>query len=95
MLPVSLDCSFLISPSVVSRLATVSLDCPFLIAPSVVSRLFTVSLDCPFLIAPLVFSYVSFTTNILRKRRNFDEVFVILLIRYTKRKNVQMVLKFK
>ena len=48
MLPVSLDCPFLIIPSVFS----VSLDCPFLIIPSV----FSVSLDCPFLITPSVFS---------------------------------------
>jgi hypothetical protein len=50
MLPVSLDCPFLIIPSVFS----VSLDCPFLITPSV----FSVSLDCPFLITLSVFSYV-------------------------------------
>ena len=50
MLPVSLDCPFLITPSVFS----VSLDCPFLIIPSV----FSVSLDCPFLITLSVFSYV-------------------------------------
>ena len=44
MLPVSLDCSFLIASSV-------SLDCSFLIASSV-------SLDCSFLTASSVFSNV-------------------------------------
>ena len=49
----SLDCPFLIAPSVFSNVfITVSLDCPFLIAPSVFSNVFiTMSLDCPFLIA--------------------------------------------
>ena len=56
MLSISLDCPFLIAPSVVSNVyLSVSLDCPFLIAPSVVSNVYlSVSLDCPFLIAPSV-----------------------------------------
>ena len=76
MLPVSLDCPFLIAPSVFSNVYSrlvypmlpVSLNCPFLIAPSVFSNFYCrlvclmlpVSLDCPFLIAPAVFSNVYF-----------------------------------
>ena len=67
MLPVSLDCPFLIAPSVFSNIVypmlPVSLDFPFLIAPSVFSNIvypmLPVSLDCPFLIAPSVFSTLS------------------------------------
>ena len=60
MFPVSLDCLFLIAPSVFSNVyLPVSLDCLFLIAPSVFSNVYLpVSLDCPFLIAPSVFSNV-------------------------------------
>ena len=63
MLPVSLDCQFLIAPSVFSNVyLSVSLDCQFLIAPSVFSNVYlSVSLDCQFLIAPSVFSNVSLT----------------------------------
>jgi hypothetical protein len=40
-LPVSLDCPFLIAPSVFSNVyLSVSLDCPFLIAPSVFSNVY-------------------------------------------------------
>jgi hypothetical protein len=43
MLPVSLDCPFLIAPSVFSNIVysmlPVSLDCPFFIAPSVFSNI--------------------------------------------------------
>jgi hypothetical protein len=45
MLPVSLDCSFLIAPSVFSNV--------YLVYP-----MLPVSLDCPLLIAPMVFSNV-------------------------------------
>jgi hypothetical protein len=47
-LSVSLDCSFLIAPSVFSNVyLSVSLDCSFLIAPSVFSNVYlSVSLDC-------------------------------------------------
>jgi hypothetical protein len=65
MLPVSLDCQFLIAPAC---LLPVSLDCPFLIALRVASFsglsildcpfVLPVSLDCPFLIAPSVFTHV-------------------------------------
>jgi hypothetical protein len=60
LLPVSLDCPFLIDPSVFSNVyLPVSLDCPFLIAPSVFSNVYLpVSLECPFLITPSVFSNV-------------------------------------
>ena len=41
MLPVSLDCSYLIAPSVFSNVyLLVSLDCPYLIAPSVFSNVY-------------------------------------------------------
>ena len=61
MLPVSLDCPFLIVHSVFSNVyLPVSLDCPFLIDSSVFSNVYLpVSLDCPFLIDPSVFSNVS------------------------------------
>jgi hypothetical protein len=57
---VSVDCPFLIAPSVFSNVyLPVSLDCPFLIALSVFSNVYLpVSLDCPFLIASSVFSNV-------------------------------------
>jgi hypothetical protein len=57
---ISLDCPFLIAPSVISNIyLPVSLDCPFLIALSVFSNVYLpVSLECPFLIAPAVFSNV-------------------------------------
>jgi len=45
MLPVSVDCPFLIAPSVFSNvkgqtMLPVSVDCPFLIAPSVFSNVY-------------------------------------------------------
>jgi hypothetical protein len=60
LLPVSLDCPFLIAPSVFSNIyLSVSLDCPFLIVSSVFSNVYlSVSLDWPFLIASSVFSNV-------------------------------------
>ena len=60
VLPVSLDCPYLIAPSVFSNVyLPVSLDCPYLIAPSVFSNVYLpVSLYCPYLIAPSVFSNV-------------------------------------
>ena len=60
MLPVSLDCPYLIAPSVFLNVYfPVSLDCPCLIAPSVFSNIyFPVSLDCPCLIAPSIFPNV-------------------------------------
>ena len=60
MLPVSLDCPFLIASSVFSNVyLSASLDCPFLIASSVFSNVYlSVSLDCPFLIASSLFSNV-------------------------------------
>ena len=53
VLPVSLDCLFLIVPSIFSNVyLPVSLDCLFLIVPSVFSNVYLpVSLDCLFLIA--------------------------------------------
>ena len=59
-LPVSLECSFVIAPSVFSNVyLPVSLECSFVIAPSVFSNVYLpVSLECPFLIAPSVFSNV-------------------------------------
>ena len=58
--PVSLDCPYLIAPSVFSNVyLPLSLDCPYLIAPSVFSNVYLpLSLDCPYLIAPSVFSNV-------------------------------------
>jgi hypothetical protein len=47
MMPVSLDCPFLIAPSVFSSVYL-----------SFVYSMMPVSLDCPFLIAPTVFSNV-------------------------------------
>jgi uncharacterized RDD family membrane protein YckC len=60
LLPVSLDCPFLIDLSVFSNVyLPVSLDCPSLIDPSVFSNVYLpVSLYCPFLIDPSVFSNV-------------------------------------
>ena len=84
ILPVSLDCSFLIVPSVFFDVyLPVSLDCSFLIVPSVLSNVYLpVSLDCSFLIVPSVFSNVylyttrniAYITNILKmiiKRFNY------------------------
>jgi hypothetical protein len=53
MLPVSLDCLFLIALSVFSNVYLLSLSSSCLVYP-----ILPVSLDCPFLIAPSVFSYV-------------------------------------
>jgi hypothetical protein len=60
LLPVSLDCPFLIAPSVFSNVyLPVSLECPFLIVSSVFSNVYLpVSLECSFLIASSVFSNV-------------------------------------
>ena len=64
MLHVSLDCPFLIAPSVFSTVywLPVSLDCPILIAPSVLAAVYwlPVSLHCPFLIDTSGFSNVIF-----------------------------------
>jgi hypothetical protein len=60
MLPVSLDCSFSIAPSIFSDVyLPVSLDCSFSIAPSIFSDVYLpVSPDCSFCIAPSIFSDV-------------------------------------
>jgi hypothetical protein len=85
MLPASLDCMFLIAPSVpclVCPMLPVSLDCMFLIAPSVlclVCPMLPVSLDCMFLIAPLVFSNVYLKLkclNLLVYRNHFYNIWM-------------------
>ena len=64
MLPVSMDCPFLIAPSVFSNVYCVSYVASFsglsiFDCPSVFSNVYLpVSLDCPFLIASSVFSNV-------------------------------------
>ena len=77
MLLVSLDCLFLISPSVFSNVyLSVSLDCLFLIAPSVFSNLYlSVSLDCLFLIAPSVFSNLYLSVSL--------DCFFLIPLRYS------------
>ena len=66
MLPVSLDCPFLIASSVFFNVyLSVSLDCPFLTASSVFSNVYlSVSLDCPFFIASSVFSNVYLSVSL-------------------------------
>jgi hypothetical protein len=58
MLPISLDCPFLIALRLVYPMLPISLDCPFLIALRLVYPMLPNSLDCPFLIAPSVLSNV-------------------------------------
>jgi hypothetical protein len=66
MLPVSLDCTLLVAPSVFSNVyLSVSLDCTLLVSPSVFSNVYlSVSLDCTLLVSPSVFSNVYLSVSL-------------------------------
>ena len=82
---VSLDCPFLIAPSVFSNVfITVSLDCPFLIVASVFSRVY-------FKIQSYPIASTSKGSTIFLQ---FSQVFELYMVHYTKNNNKRVILYF-